>query len=346
MTRALAIHHTAREKVAVAATTLPPLAPDQVLIRTRYSGLSAGTESLIFGGQFPAGLKQDDTISSLSRTFEYPFPYGYSLVGEVIDAGARVDPSLHGKEVFAFHPHQDHAIVAARDVLPIPSGIDPRAALFLPSIESAINFVMDANPRIGERATVFGLGVLGLVTVALLAEFPLDLLVGADPIAGRRQRARELGCERTVDAGDSAEWSAFLRDICGAEPPGIDVAIELSGNTRALEQAIEVSGFGGRIIVGSWYGPDAKLSGLDTHFHRSRIEITSSQVSTIDAKLSARWTKARRMGVAWNAIARLRPERLITHRFAFEDCQRAFDLASRRQDGVLQIVFEYAEGKH
>ena len=346
MRQALAIHHTAREKVAVAATTLPLLAPDQVLIRTRYSGLSAGTESLIFRGQFPAGVKQDDTIASLSQTFEYPFPYGYSLVGEVVDVGAEVDPSLRGKHVFVFHPHQDHAVVGARDVISIPAEIEPEAALFLPNMESAINFVMDANPRIGERVIVFGLGVLGLLTVALLAEFPLVLLVGADPIAGRRERALELGCGRTVDPGDTGEWSALKRDVCDAEPSGIDVAIELSGNTRALEQAIEVSGFGGRIVVGSWYGADAKLTGLDTHFHRSRIEMISSQVSTIDPKLSARWTKARRIGLAWNAIARLRPEQLITHRFPFEDCQRAFDLASRRQDGVLQIVFEYAQARH
>jgi 2-desacetyl-2-hydroxyethyl bacteriochlorophyllide A dehydrogenase len=341
MMQALAIHHTAREKVAVAATTLPPLAPDQVLIRTRYSGLSAGTESLIFRGQFPAGLKQDDTIASLSRTFEYPFPYGYSLVGEVMDVGAQVDPSLRGKEVFAFHPHQDHAVVAAGDAIPIPAEIDPRAALFLPNMESAVNFVLDANPRIGERAIVFGLGVLGLLTAALLAEFPLVLLVGADPIAGRRERALELGCARTVDPGDTREWSALKRDVCGGEPSGTDVAIELSGNMRALEQAIEVSGFGARIVVGSWYGVDAKLGGFDTHFHRSRIEMISSQVSTIDPKLSGRWTKARRIGLAWNAIARLRPERLITHHFPIADCQRAFDVASRREEGVLQMIFEY-----
>jgi 2-desacetyl-2-hydroxyethyl bacteriochlorophyllide A dehydrogenase len=345
MMQALAIHHTAREKVAVAATMLPALAPDQVLIRTRYSALSAGTESLIFRGHFPAGLKQDDTLASLSRTFEYPFAYGYALVGEVIDVGAQVDSSLRGKVVFAFHPHQDHAVVAARDVIPIPAEIDPVAALFLPNMESAINFVIDANPRIGERVIVFGLGVLGLLTVALLAEFPLVLLVGADPIATRRGRAVELGCGRTVDPSDVGDWRALKSEIGGSQPSGIDVAIELSGNTRALEQAIEVSGFGGRIVIGSWYGAHAKLGGLDTHFHRSRIEMSSSQVSTIDPKLSARWTKSRRIELACSAIARLRPERLITHRFAFADCQRAFDLASRREDGVLQIVFEYTVGR-
>jgi 2-desacetyl-2-hydroxyethyl bacteriochlorophyllide A dehydrogenase len=341
MRQALAIHHTAPRQVALAATPLPPLAPDQVLIRTRYSGLSAGTESLIFHGRFPAGLKQDDTIASLSQSFTYPFAYGYSLVGEVIDAGSQVDPSLRGRDVFAFHPHQNSAVVAARDVIAIPAHIDPAAAIFLPNVESAINFVMDARPRIGERAIVFGLGVLGLLTTALLSELPLALLVAADPIAARRDRAAELGCARTIDPADSTGWNALKRDLCALEPSGIDLAIELSGDTHALEQAIEVSGFGGRIIAGSWYGTEAKLAGLGAHFHRGRIEIISSQVSTIDPKLSARWTKARRIDLAWDAMTRLRPERLITHRFAFEDCQRAFDLASRRENGVLQVLFEY-----
>jgi threonine dehydrogenase-like Zn-dependent dehydrogenase len=253
-----------------------------------------------------------------------------------------VDSTLRGGKVFAFHPHQNSAVVAARDVIPIPGHIAPEAALFLPNVESAINFVLDANPRVGERAMVFGLGVVGLLTAALLADFPLALLAAADPIAARRARALELGCGKVLDPSDMADWNALKRDLSGRDPSGIDVAIELSGNTRALEQAIEVTGFGGRILVGSWYGADAKLSGLGAHFHRSRIEIGSSQVSTIDPKLSGRWTKARRIELAWEAIARLHPERLITHRFAFADCQRAFDIASRREDGALQVVFEYA----
>jgi threonine dehydrogenase-like Zn-dependent dehydrogenase len=93
--------------------------------------------------------------------------------------------------------------------------------------------------------------------------------------------------------------------------------------------------------VGSWYGAEAKLAGLGAHFHRSRVEIISSQVSTINPKFLGRWTKQRRIELAWSAIARLGPERLITHRFPFEDCQRAFDLASRREDGILQVIFDY-----
>jgi len=341
MREPLAIHHVAPEKVSIAAARLPPLAPDHVLIRTRYSAISAGTESLIYRGQFPAGSRQDSTIASLQGTFEYPFTYGYALVGEVIDAGAGVDPALHGRHVFAFHPHQDHAVVALRDVIAIPAHIEPRAALFLPNMESAINFVMDARPTIGERAMVFGLGIVGLLTTALLAQFPLSVLITADPIAGRRQRSLELGAGRALDPGDSAQWRALEKDLFGRELTGLDFALELSGNMQALNQAIELVGFAGRIIVGSWYGGSGQALDLGTHFHRRRIELTSSQVSTLHPRLSGRWSKARRIDLAWDAIARLAPQRLITHSFSFHDCQRAFDLASRRDDGVLQVVFEY-----
>jgi threonine dehydrogenase-like Zn-dependent dehydrogenase len=182
---------------------------------------------------------------------------------------------------------------------------------------------------------------LGLLTTALLAEFPLSVLIAADPIAGRRERALELGAGRTVDPSDSAELSALERDLFEHEPAGLDLAIELSGNTQALNQAIELVGFTGRIIVGSWYGRSGQALDLGTHFHRRRIELISSQVSTLHPRLSGRWTKARRIALAWNAIARLTPQRLITHSFSFHDCQRAFDVASRPDDGVLQVVFDY-----
>ncbi|MDB5921135.1 MAG: alcohol dehydrogenase zinc-binding domain protein, partial [Betaproteobacteria bacterium] len=163
----------------------------------------------------------------------------------------------------------------------------------------------------------------------------------ADPIAGRRERSLELGAGRAVDPGDSAQWSALGKDLFEREPTGLDLAVELSGNMQALDQAIELVGFTGRIIVGSWYGRSGQVLDLGTHFHRRRIELISSQVSTLHPRLSGRWTKARRIDLAWDAIARLTPQRLITHSFSFHDCQRAFDLASRPDDGVLQVVFEY-----
>jgi 2-desacetyl-2-hydroxyethyl bacteriochlorophyllide A dehydrogenase len=341
MMRARTIHHVAPKKVSVAEVALPQLGRDQVLIRTRYSALSAGTESLIYEGRFPPGFAQDGRIASLQGAFAYPFAYGYTLVGEVVEAGPGVDHALLGRDVFAFHPHQDYAVAPLSDVIAIPPHIAPRAALFLPNMESALNFVMDARPAIGERAAVFGLGVVGLLTTALLAGFPLHMLIAADPIDRRRQRATELGATRALDPADRAQLAALEEELSTMDPPGLDLAIELSGNARALDQAIELSGFSARVIVGSWYGRGPQALDLGTHFHRRRIRLVSSQVSTIDPRLSGRWTRERRLALGWDAIVRLKPERLVTHTLSFLDAQRAFELASRREEDVLQIVLEY-----
>lgn len=338
----LSIHHVAPESVSVAESQLPPVAPDHVLIGTRYSAISAGTESLIYRGRFPEDLNQDSTIASLQGSFDYPFAYGYALVGEVIDVGPGVDAAWRGREVFAFHPHRNYAVAPLRDVIPIPSHIEPRAALFLPNMESAVNFVMDAAPTIGERAMVFGLGVVGLLTTALLAAYPLGMLITADPLRERRERAVHFGAGLAIDPGDNAELSSLERDLFAGEPGGLDLAIELSGNPQALDQALRLSGFSGRVVVGSWYGRGGQALELGTHFHRRRIQVTSSQVSTLHPRLTGRWTKQRRIELVWDAIARLAPQGLITHRFPITECQKAFELASHPRDGVLQIVFEYS----
>jgi 2-desacetyl-2-hydroxyethyl bacteriochlorophyllide A dehydrogenase len=341
MTRARSIHHVAPRKVAVAEVALPPPARDQVLVRSRCSALSAGTESLIYEGRFPPGFAQDGRLASLQGAFEYPFAYGYALVGEVVEVGQDVERGLIGRPVFAFHPHQDYAVVAASDVFPIPGSIAPRAALFLPNMESALGFVMDARPAIGERAMVFGLGVVGLLTMRLLVEFPLGTLVGADPIRARRERATALGARRTIDPTDNTELAALEKHLFEGDAAGLDLAIELSGNAQALNQAIRLTGFDGRVIVGSWYGRGPQALELGSHFHRRRIRLVSSQVSTIDPRLTGRWTRERRIGLAWDAIARLAPEQLITHTVPFLDCERAFALASRRDEDALQVVLEY-----
>lgn len=340
--KARAIHHVAPGKVAVGHASLRPLQANEVLVRTLYSAISAGTESLVFEGRFPQELALDERIGSLRRGASYPFAYGYAVVGEIVDAGARVDRAWLQRRVFAFHPHQDYAIVSMSDVVAIPDGIEPLAALFLPNAESAASFVLDAGPRLGERAIVFGQGVVGLLTIALLAQFPLDLLASADPLAQRRERSLALGAHCSIDPVDAAQFAALReRLFSGRDDDGVDFAIELSGNASALNQAIELAGYDARIVVASWYGAGPATIDLGGHFHRRRIALVASQVSRIAPGLSGRWNTRRRLDAAWRAIERVEPQRFVTHHFRFEDCQRAFELVATRSDGVLQAVFEY-----
>jgi 2-desacetyl-2-hydroxyethyl bacteriochlorophyllide A dehydrogenase len=342
MRQALAIEHIAPRKVALRPWALPELAPHHVEVRALCSAISSGTESMIFRGRFPAEAAQDSTLASLQGTFTYPFRYGYALVGEVVGTGPDVEKSWLGRTVFAYHPHQDLAVIPLSDVVPLPPHVAPADALFLANAESAVNLVLDAGPRLGERVMVIGLGVVGLITTALLARYPLGLLIGSDPVAGRRERALALGAMRTIDPGHSGSWRALERELWSrGEPAGLDLALELSGNMRALEHAIEMTGFAGRVIVGSWYGTAVHALDLGTHFHRRRIALVSSQVSSIHPALTGRWTRERRLAQAWDAIAAIGPQQFITHRLGLNRCQEAFELAGNADSGALQVVFDY-----
>lgn len=334
--RANALFHVAQRRVEVREVDLPAPAAGEVLVRSRCSAISPGTEALIFAGDFPAQAAMDSRIASLDRGFEYPFRYGYALVGEAVAVGPGVDAALVGRMVFAFHPHQDLATVPLADCLPIPDGIAPEAALFLPQVETAANLVLDGAPLLGERVLVFGQGVVGLLAAALLARFPLARLVAVEPLAWRRELARQWGVPEAVDPGDAGQWQALLASLDGA-----DLLFELSGDMAALDRAIEAAGFGARIVVGSWYGTRSRPVDLGGRFHRNRLRLVSSQVSTLDPVLRGRWDRQRRLDLAWRMLAQLRPEGLVAASYPLARCADAFEAATARRAGIMQVIFEY-----
>ena len=339
---AQAIFHTAPEKVEIGELELPPLANDQVLVSTRYSAISPGTEGLIYRGSMPLNLPLDENISSLAGNFDYPFRYGYILVGRIVECGANIDPAWLDRLVFVFHPHQNLVVVRLQECLPVPVELKAESALFLPNMESALNFVMDAKPVIGYCVGVFGLGVVGLLCTALLSEIALTELIAVDTLQYRREKALAMGASSAQDPNNSKQWNNLKAHLSERpEPNGLDIAFELSGNMDALNQAIELTGFGGKIIVGSWYGNQSKPIDLGGRFHRSRIHLISSQVSSIDPQLSARWTKARRLQLAWSMIKHVKPETLITHRLKFSEYKTAFKINADKSQNVLQTIFEY-----
>lgn len=333
--RASALYHVSERRVECREVALAAPGAGAVLIESSCSAISPGTEAMIFSGAFPKGVALDSGIESLKGRFAYPFSYGYAMVGKVSAIGPGVCKELVGQTLFAFHPHQDRAVVPLADCYRVPDGVPPEAALFLPPVEAALNFVMDGAPLIGERVLVFGQGVVGLVTAALLAQFPLARLVAAEPLAWRRDLARRWGIVDTVDPTDAGAWQALLAGLNGA-----DLAFELSGNPAALNQAMEAAGFDGRIVVGSWYGAGAQPLDLGGRFHRNRLRVISSQVSTLDPALTGRWSKPRRIELAWRMVEKLQPQRLIGRTFSLAQCQEAFEAASAR-DGVMQVIFRY-----
>jgi threonine dehydrogenase-like Zn-dependent dehydrogenase len=216
--------------------------------------------------------------------------------------------------------------------------MEPEAAAFLPNMETAVNLVQDAAPILGERAMVFGQGTVGLLTASLLAEFPLETLVTADRFELRRKASVGLGVKDSLDPGEQ-DFKSAAKSLLN---PDADFSIELSGSPEALNDAIDLTGFSGRIVIGSWYGRKPTHLDLGGSFHRSRIKLISSQVSSISPELSGRWDKTRRFEVAWDAIRRIQPQKWTTHRFSFDKAQDAYRLLDGSPKETIQVMLTYS----
>ena len=336
------VYFTAPRQVELREEPLPALGADEVLVETLCSAISAGTEMLVYRGQFPRGV---DAVDSISSGLHYPAPYGYACVGRVMEIGKSVNREWENRLVFAFQPHTSHFITIPDSLFPIPASLSAETACFLPNMETAVNLVQDAAPVLGERVLALGQGVIGLLTTALLREFPLDMLVTADCYRLRRQASLELGVTASLDSTAPDFYNAALGHCDRALTPrrgGFDLTIELSGNPAALDDAIAVTAFSGRIVIGSWYGEKRASIDLGGAFHRSRIKLISSQVSTIAPELSARWDRSRRFDVAWQALKRIRPEKWITQRYAVEQAAEAYKVLDTSPQETIQLVFTYA----
>jgi 2-desacetyl-2-hydroxyethyl bacteriochlorophyllide A dehydrogenase len=308
-----------------------PLQPGEIRVQTTVSAISPGTEMLLYRGQMPTNMALDETIDALDSTTAYPLKYGYAAVGHVVETGKNVDASWNGRFVFAFNPHESHFITQPDHVLPLPAGMKPETAVFLPNMETAMSFVMDGSPVIGERVAVFGQGVVGLLTTMLLAKFPLAELVTVDSYALRREWSKRVGATAVFDPAEEIP----MKDV--------DLAYELSGNPAALNQAIAMTGFDGRVIIGSWYGQKKAEINLGGSFHRSHMRLISSQVSHLNPRWQGRWTKSRRLNVAWQMLAQHDPARLISHRFPLVDANSVYQLLDHEAETAVQPILVYVK---
>jgi 2-desacetyl-2-hydroxyethyl bacteriochlorophyllide A dehydrogenase len=299
--------------------------PSDVRIAAIASAISHGTEMLVFRGLVPEGLELD--LPTLRGSFTFPIKYGYASVGRVVEAGADVGCLAVGDAVFVHHPHQSTYVVPATMPIRLPDGLDPLLGVFLANVETAVNVVVDAAPRLGERVAVFGQGVVGLLITQLLRRTGVSQIVVVEPVAQRRDLALALGADVALESGGS------ISDV--------DLAIEVSGNAAALDAALNSVAFGGTVVVASWYGTKTVPLMLGGAFHRRRLRIVSSQVSTIDAALQPRWTHQRRLALASQLLSELELTSLITHRFPIDRAAEAFALVDQHGDQTIQVVLTY-----
>jgi hypothetical protein len=259
--------------------TVPPAAADEVLVRTSFSGISRGTEALVFQGRVPASEHERMRAPFQSGAFPAPVKYGYASVG-IVEQGP---DELRGRNVFALYPHQTRYVVPAHAVTLIPDAVPPARAVLAANLETAINGVWDARPHVGDRLTVIGAGTVGCLTAWI-----------AGRIAGCDVELVDVNSDRASIAHALGVRFATASSASG----GRDVVIHASGAPAGLALALSVAGFEATIVEMSWYGDQSVALPLGEAFHARRLTLTSSQVGRIAPAQRARWDAARRMQLA------------------------------------------------
>jgi threonine dehydrogenase-like Zn-dependent dehydrogenase len=343
--------------VRIHTEPLDPPSAGQVQVATRVSAISAGTERLVYTGQLPYELAADASINQLQPGGEddepYPMPYGYACAGTVIAGGAGVSDTWVGRRVFAFHPHATHFNAAPQDLIAVPNSLPLEVAALYPNMETATGLVMDGAPIVGERVVVFGLGIVGLLTFRLLLRHPLERVIGIDPDPARRDAAKTLidhveSTRAVVAAPDDVERIEEAAGVSNRSDPthdpqgGVDLAYELSGQPDTLNSALDICGYGGRIVIGSWYGTKTAPVELGRRFHRSHATIRSSQVSTIGPEHRPRWTKARRTAFVLKLLSDLQPETLRMESRPFGAARDTYTSLVDGSGQSVQILHSYS----
>jgi 2-desacetyl-2-hydroxyethyl bacteriochlorophyllide A dehydrogenase len=289
---------------------------------------------LVYRGQVPSGTDLD--LPTLAGSFDFPIKYGYASVGTVAALGPGVSELAVGDGAFCLHPHQTQYVVPAALAWQLPPDLDPERAVFAANVETALNALLDAPIRLGERVAVLGQGTVGLLIGLLARRNGAGRVAVVDPIALRRDLAASLGADAALDPTDSS--ASDLADALGGRP---DVVFEVSGNPSALQLALDAVADEGTVLVCSWYGTKRAPIELGGRFHRGRIRLRSTQVGRLAPELSARWDHTRRRSVVLELLGQLPLDRLISHRFRFEDAAEAYRTIAERPETAVQVILTY-----
>lgn len=278
------------------------LDPENLMLRTQFSGISRGTESLILQGKVPLSEYERMRGPNMQGQFPFPVKYGYASVGRV-DRGPE---DLVGRHAFVLHPHQDIVIVGVDEINLLPNGLPPERAVLAANMETALNIVWDALIQPGDRVAVFGGGVVGCLVAYLCGRIPATETILIDSNAHR---------QRLADVLDVTFCTP--QDLTGE----FDVLINATASDQALNVAIAHAGKEARVVEASWYGDREVSVTLGGSFHANRLSLVSSQVGTIPAHKAARWTHKRRMAKALELLTDPRLDVLISGESAFADLE-------------------------
>jgi threonine dehydrogenase-like Zn-dependent dehydrogenase len=333
-------------KVGIREYEERPLQPDEVRLRTLYSGISAGTELTAYRGSNPYLSKRWDDERRLflegGVSLQHPIEgWGYEEVGEVVEVGSEVTEVRLGDVVWGTWGHKSSTVVqedwAAQRRL--PPGVDPMLGIFSRIGAIALNAVLDADVHVGEYIAVFGQGVPGLIS-GQLARLNGGTVIAVDGIARRLELAKSLGAAHVVDF-TKASPAEEIKEL--TENRGADVCIEISGSYRALHEAIRSTAYNSKVVSSGFYQGEGEGLSLGEEFHHNRVNVVSSQIFGVSLALDHRWTVGRLertvMGLA--AEQKIGLKQLVTHVFALEEADQAFRLLDEDPAEAVQVVLEF-----
>lgn len=313
---------TAPGKGEIRGEVLPDPKPGDVTVDTLHSGISRGTEALVFNGRVPRGEYARMRAPFQEGDFPAPVKYGYANVGTVAEG----PEALVGRSVFCLYPHQTRYVVPADAVHVLPEGLPPGRAVLAANLQTAVNGLWDATPRIGDRICVIGAGTVGCL-VAWLA-------------------ARICGCRVDLVDIDPAKASVAARLGVAFRSPAdaqadADLVVHASGNPDGLATALEIAGFEATIVELSWYGDRPTELMLGERFHSRRLTLKSSQVGAIAPPQRSRWSGKRQMDLVFELLDDPALDALITGEDSFDDLPSVLERVSAEPGGVLchRIVY-------
>lgn len=298
------------------AAPLPERQEGDVLVRTLYSGISRGTEALVFRGEVPPSQYEAMRAPFQEGDFPAPVKYGYANVGEVEEG----PEALVGRTVFCLFPHQDRYVVPAAAVVAVPQGVPASRAVLAANMETAVNAVWDARPGPGDRVVVFGAGVVGSLIAWLCGQLPGSRVLLVDPDGSRRDVATALGVDFSQRPTGSAD---------------ADLVVHASGNPAGLVDALAAAGPEAIVLEVSWFGDRTVTLPLGEAFHARRLTLRSSQVGRLPTDRVPRWTYARRMALALELLADPVLDALVTGESSFHELPDVMASLADDATGVL-----------
>ena len=308
--------------------TEPARAPqaDEALVRAICSGVSRGTEMLVHGGRIPAEVGESMRAPFQVGSWPGPVKYGYLSVG-VVEEGP---VELKGARVFCLHPHQDRYVVPVSALTRVPDHVPSDRAVLAGTVETAINALWDAGPRIGDRIAVVGAGMVGGAVAALLRSFPLERLQLLDVNSARSALASDLGIELTHPDDAAAENDLVFH--CSATEGGLARSLQLLGEEAEL---IELS----------WYGTTQPRVPLGAAFHARRLTVRASQVGVVAAARRSRRTTSDRLALAMRMLEDPVFDSFITGHAPFSALPETMELIFSDGAETLCQVIDYADAK-